>query len=260
MFYDKLLTISEAAKILGVSTSTLRRLEKENGVVEGYGLKVIYTPGGQRRYLLDEIQQLYTNQGFSGKIGFGEKSALLIRDFTAAFFEPHSLFSVQVEDQVPMVKKLIEAAKESKIPVVFSKTIYKPEVKSSKLWCKKFPSLEILKEGSPWVSSLPEIEEYEFDLVNQTPYITDFHKSPVTDFLKEREIDTLILAGVTTSGSIRATAVEGLQRGYKVIIAKEAVGDRNNSLHTSTLFDLNARYADVVSVNEIITYYNSIKK
>lgn len=259
MFYEKLLTISEAAKVLGISTSTLRRLERDNGIVDGYGLKVIYTPGGQRRYLLDEVQQLYTNQGFSGKVGFGKKAALLIRDFTIAFFEPHSLFSIQVEDQASMAIKLIEAAKESNIPVVFSKTIYNPEIESSRLWCKKFPSLEILKEDSHWISTLPELQDYEFDLVDKTPYITSFHTSPVLNFLKDKEIDTLILAGVTTSGSIRATAVEGLQRGYKVIIAKEAVGDRSNSLHTSTLIDLNARYADVLSVNEILTYQKSVK-
>ncbi|GAB3063891.1 isochorismatase family protein [Virgibacillus ainsalahensis] len=259
MFFDKLLTVSEAAKMLGISTSTLRRLEKENGIVEGYGLEVIYTPGGQRRYIFDEIQQLYTNQGFSGKTGFGEKPALLIRDFTVAFFEPHSSFSIQVKDQIAMTKKLIESAKESEIPVIFSKTIYNPEVKSSRLWCEKFPSLEILTEDSHWVSTIPEIKEYEFDVVSSTPYITALYKSNVTNFLEENQIDTIILAGVTTSGSIRATAVEGLQQGYKIIVAEEAVGDRNKLLQRSTLIDLNARYADVLSVEDILNYYNSIK-
>ncbi|MBY0221393.1 isochorismatase family protein [Sporosarcina aquimarina] len=258
MFYDKLLTISEAAKILGISTSTLRRLEKENGVVEGYGLKVIYTPGGQRRYLLDEIQQLYTSQGFSGKVGFGIKPALLVRDFTTAFFEPHSLFSISVNDQVSSTIELIEAAKESNIPVIFSKTVYKPEEEISKLWGSKFPSLEILKVESPWVIPLPEISKYNFDMINETPYITDFHNSSLNSFLKDREIDTIVLAGVTTSGSVRANAVEGLQQGYKMIVAKEAVGDRNKSIHTSALIDLNARYADVKNVKDILTYYKSI--
>src|SRR5699024_11939248 len=107
------------AKILGISTSTLRRLEKDNGVVEGYGLKVIYTPGGQRRYIFDEIQQLYTNQGFSGKIGFGEKAALIIRDFTVAFFEPHSLFSIQVKDEISKTKIIIDSAVQNNINIIF---------------------------------------------------------------------------------------------------------------------------------------------
>lgn len=255
LYYDKLVTISEAAKVLGVSTSTLRRLETENGIVEGYGLKVIYTPGGQRRYIFDEIQQLYTNQGFSGKIGFGEKPALLIRDFTNAFFEPHSTFSIQINDQVNMTNELIAMAAKINMPVIFSKTIYDPDIKSSRLWCTKFPSLEILKKDSYWTTTLPELNKFDFDLISHTPYITSLYKSSVTSYLNERKIDTLILAGVTTSGSIRATAVEGLQQGYKVIIAKEAVGDRNKSLNASSLIDMNARYTDVMSVKEIISHF-----
>src|ERR1700730_1437270 len=92
--FENLLNISDAAKLLGVSPSTLRRLEK-NGNIEEYGLKVIYTPGGQRRYIQDDIQQLYSNQGFSEQIGFGEKPAVLIRDLTIAFTDPHSQLSIK---------------------------------------------------------------------------------------------------------------------------------------------------------------------
>ncbi|GEN33570.1 MerR family DNA-binding transcriptional regulator [Aneurinibacillus danicus] len=91
--YDKLLNISDASKLLGISPSTLRRLEKD-GIVEGYGLKVIYTHGGQRRYMLDEIQQLYMQHGFSGQIGFGKRPAILIRDLTLAFTDPNSKLTI----------------------------------------------------------------------------------------------------------------------------------------------------------------------
>lgn len=259
LFFEKLLTVSEAAEMLGISTSTLRRLEKEDGTVEGYGIKVIYTPGGQRRYIFDEIQQLYTDQGFSGKIGFGVRPVLLVRDLSMAFFKSHYAFSIEVKDQIAMTKKLIESAKECGIPVILSKTIYDPEVPASRLWCEKFPSLQMLAKDSYWSSLIPEIREHEFDIVSSTPYITTLYKSSVTSFLEKNKIDTIVLAGVTTSGSIRATAVEGLQQGYRMIVAKEAVGDRNKLLQQSTLMDLNARYADVLSVEDILNYYNTIK-
>ncbi|MBP1157503.1 MULTISPECIES: isochorismatase family protein [unclassified Paenibacillus] len=253
----KLLNISDAAKLLGISASTLRRIEQD-GVVEGYGLKVIYTPGGQRRYLLDEIQQLYTQQGFSGQIGFGNKPALLIRDLTLAFTDPNSKLSIQLNEQIEATKKLVTASIANHIPVIFSKTIYDPANKFSLLWGQKFPSLHVLDRNSAWVKTHPDLDNFTYDLVNTTVHITDYYCSPVEEFLKQREIDTVILAGTTTSGSIRATAVESLERGYHVIVAEEAVGDRTETIQNTALLDLNARYADVVNVDRIIKYMNEL--
>jgi maleamate amidohydrolase len=249
--YENLLNISEAAKLLGVSPSTLRRLEK-NGVIEGYGLKVMYTPGGQRRYILDELQQLYSDQGFSGQVGFGKKPALLIRDLTIAFTESHSQLAIKIEDQLSATKQLIEEALVHNIPIIFSITIYDSTNEVSRLWCQKFPSLQILDPQSTWVNIHPALSHYSYDIINPTVHITDLYNREVNDFLKERQIDTVILAGATTSGSIRANAVDALQRGYRVIIPKEAVGDRNQTWQNSTLLDLNARYADVINLERVI--------
>jgi len=256
--YENLLNISDAAKLLGVSPSTLRRIEK-NGSIEEYGLKVIYTPGGQRRYILDEIQQLYSNQGFSGQLDFGNKSALLIRDLTIAFTDPHSQLSIMLEGQIESTKLLIEEAIKNNIPIIFSITIYEASHKVSRLWCQKFPSLQILDRHSTWVKIHQELNEFPFDIVNHTVYITDFHNNRIDDFLQSKEVDTLILAGATTSGSIRATAVDALQRGYRVVIPKEAVGDRNPTLQNTTLVDLNARYADILSLDRVLKWMRSNK-
>ncbi|WP_252319903.1 MULTISPECIES: helix-turn-helix domain-containing protein [Symbiopectobacterium] len=91
--YDKLLTVSDAAKMLGISASTLRRLE-DNGEVKTYGLKVVYTPGGQRRYLADEIQRVFSQTGFAHKIGFGSKAAILVRDVTYAYMDFDSTLAI----------------------------------------------------------------------------------------------------------------------------------------------------------------------
>lgn len=252
-----LLNISEAAKLLGISPSTLRRMES-NGTVDRYGLKVIYTPGGQRRYMLDEIQQLYTQQGFSGKLGFGKKPILLIRDLTIAFTDTNSKLSIQLDGQIESVKKLVQTAISKSIPVIFTKTIYDSSNQFSQLWGQKFPSLQVLDRNSTWVKIHPDLDGFTFDMVNATVYINDFHSSTLEEFLNLRQIDTVILAGTTTSGSIRATAVEALQRGFRVIIPKEAVGDRSDTIQSSTLLDLNARYADVIQVEEVLKYLKRI--
>lgn len=249
---QRLLNISQAAKLLGVSSSTLRRLEQD-GVVEGYGLKVIYTPGGQRRYLLDEIQQLFTREGFSGRLGFGKKPVLLLRDLVVAFMDPNSRLAIEQEGQIEACKELIELCVEKDIPVVFTRTVYEPGNAASEMWAKKFTSLNVLNEER-WIDIHPELASYPFTMVIDTPYVTDFFKSPMDEFLTTREVDTIILAGVTTSGSIRANAVDAIQRGFRVIIPQEAVGDRNQSLQTTTLLDLNGRYADVMNVSQVVNY------
>ncbi len=256
---DEFLSVSETARLLGISPSTLRRLEK-NGVVEGYGLRVNYTPGGQRRYVFDEVQSLYTNQGFSGNLGLGKRPALLIRDLTVAFTTNDSQLTVKLEEnQIKVISELIDEAIENDVPVIFSMTIYDASNKSSKLWGQKFPNIQLLDENSIWTQIHPDLADKAYSLVNKTVYITDFYKSQVEDFLIENEIDTLILAGTTTSGSIRATAVDALQHGFKVIIPKEAVADRSFAIQTFTLMDLNARYADVMTVNKVLEFLRKEK-
>ncbi len=256
--YDELLSVSETAKLLGISPSTLRRLEK-NGVVEGYGIKVIYTPGGQRRYMLEDVQQIFTQKGFSGQLGFGNKPALLIRDMTIAFTAPYSQLSIQLQDQIKFISQLIDRANELSIPVISSITYYDPAVPASRLWGIKFPSLQVLNPTSTWLDLHPDLKDKSFDLLYKTVYITDFHQSPILHFLQEKEIDTLILVGASTSGSIRATALDALQHGYRVVIPSEAVGDRSNALQTSALIDLNARYADVLNINLVLDYFTQMK-
>ena len=245
------------AKLLGVSPSTLRRLE-ENGEVKGYGIKVIYTPSGHRRYVVDEVAYLYSQRGFSGKLGFGNKPALLIRDLTVAFTDPNSKLSFNLKNQIESTIQIIEEVKKHQLPIIFSRTIYDSNNPFSQMWGKKFPSLQVLDESSTWVAIHDKLSKYSFDLINSTPYITDLYQSSVEKLLLENDVDTLILAGATTSGSIRATAIEAFQKGYHVVIPREAVGDRSEAIEHVALLDLNSRYADVVDITEVLDYVKSL--
>ena len=249
----KYLTVSEAAKLLGISASTLRRMEQD-GVVKGYGLRVIYTPGGQRRYIVDEVEYVYSQQGFSGRLGFGKKPALLIRDMTRAFTDPNSRLAIELKGQIEAVGRLAETANLLGIPVFFTKTVFDPNNRFSVLWGRKFPSLKVLDPGGSWGEIHKTLAGYVYSMVYETPYVTDFFNSPMEATLRQHQVDTVILAGATTSGSIRATAVEAFQRGFHVIIPEEAVGDRSEAIQHFTLLDLNARYADVVHLSETLEY------
>lgn len=250
--YDRLLGITEAARQLGISPSTMRRLE-ESGKLSSHGLQVIYTPGGQRRYLFNQTAHLYDREGFSDALGFGSRPVLLIRDMTMGFCEPGSPWAMEMEAQVESIQALIQVMKEKGFPVIFTYTQYDPNHSFSRLWQKKFHLIERLIPGSKWVEPHPELSKYTYDLMYGTYYISDFHGGVLSSWLDARGIDTVILAGATTAGSIRANAVDAFQTERRVIVPREAVGDRTRLLHSVTLIDLNGRYADVLSLAQTLT-------
>ncbi len=254
--YDKLLTVSDAAKMLGISASTLRRLEK-NGEVQTYGLKVVYTPGGQRRYLADEIQRIYAQTGFAGKIGFGQRAAVLVRDVTHAFMDPGSTLAINTPLDKNALHHLLSLAGDRQLPRVFTKTIHQEQHAFSRLWGKKFPSLTVLGEDAYLNRIDDALSDIPFDRQQATCYVSDLHHENLPRYLQAEGIDTLILAGATASGSIRATAIEAFQQGMHVIIPREIIGDRSPSLLNFTLLDLNARYADVMSVEEVVEWVSN---
>lgn len=256
--YDKLLTITEVAKLLGVSPSTLRRSEA-NGQVKGYGLNVVYTPGGQRRYIFDEIHDIYSKGGFSSKVGFGQHCALLIRDLTKAFITDGSRLSIKTPISIAGVDELVAAARLAEVPIVFTKTVYIEGDAFSELWARKFPAVKTLLPEAVHNAPIVEIAKVDFDRVQATSYVSDFWDTGLVDYLRDKKIDTIILMGATASGSIRATTVEGIQHGFQVIIPRETIGDRSQSLLDMTVLDLNARYADIVSVADTVQHFRSLE-
>lgn len=106
----------------------------------------------------------------------------------------------------------------------------------------------------------PDSSDKTFDFVNKHVYISDFHDQNFLNYIKEHNIDTLILAGTTTSGSIRATAVDALQHNIRVVIPREAVLNRSIAIQNFTLMDLNARYADIVNVESIYSFFKELRE
>lgn len=248
--YDKLLTVSDAAKLLGISASTLRRLE-ENGEVKTYGLKVVYTPGGQRRYLADEIQRIFTQTGFAHKLGFGTKAAILVRDVTYAYMDSGSTLAIDTPFDKEGLHRLLTLATQCGLPTVFTRTIYRPDHSFSWLWGKKYPFITTLREDAYLNQPDEALASLSFMRNYSTCYVSDFYGSDLEIWLKQQGIDTIILGGATASGSIRATAIEAFQMGFHVMIPREVIGDRSQSLLDFTLLDLNARYADVLNLQEV---------
>jgi maleamate amidohydrolase len=252
------MTITEAAKMLGISTSTLRRLEKD-GKVEGYGLNVYHTPGGQRRYSYNELEYAYRKWGVFGKIGYGKKPCIIVRDLIRAFTDPGSKSGYSsLSKVISNTKIMLKHAAESSIPVIFAITYYDPENPFSQFWASKIETNQMLLKDSIWTEIDPQLKDYPYHEIIYSPYISPFFNTELTGTLRSLDIDTLLIVGNSTSGCIRVTAIDALQNGFRPIIPKEAVMDRSEISHETALVELDAKYADIVTMEDAIQYFNSV--
>jgi maleamate amidohydrolase len=192
---------------------------------------------------------------FDGKVGYGRKPAVIVIDFTLAYTTPGSPFFAEgvvraVRDTVP----LLAAARAAGVPVIHTRVEYHPSGADGGWFVRKVPALrkmvagEKLAQIDPAVAPLPE----EVVLVKQYP--SPFFGTPLAPMLAAMGVDTLILAGCSTSGCVRAGALDGVQHGYRVIVPQECVGDRHDGPHDANLFDINAKYGDVVRRDEVVSY------
>jgi maleamate amidohydrolase len=149
---------------------------------------------------------------------------------------------------------LLAAARAAGVPVIHTRVEYHPSGADGGWFVRKVPALrkmvagEKLAQIDPAVAPLPE----EVVLVKQYP--SPFFGTPLAPMLAAMGVDTLILAGCSTSGCVRAGALDGVQHGYRVIVPQECVGDRHDGPHDANLFDINAKYGDVVRRDEVVSY------
>jgi nicotinamidase-related amidase len=140
------------------------------------------------------------------------------------------------------------------LPVHFTTTAYEEGFASAGVFIKKVPSLSHLKLGSELVQIDERIAPKSGEVVWTKQYASAFFGTSLASTLVSQNVDTLIITGCTTSGCVRASAVDSCQNGFRTIIVEEAVGDRSQNAHQSNLFDLDAKYADVVSLGDVEKY------
>lgn len=196
---------------------------------------------------------------FDGTVGFGAKPALVIIDFTLAYTTPGSAFYGEgvvraVRDTVP----LLAAARAAGIPVIHTKVMYHPSGADGGWFVRKVPALRKLVPGEPLAEIDPAVAPLPEEVVIVKQYPSPFFGTPLAPMLATLGVDTLILAGCSTSGCVRAGALDGVQHGYRVIVPRECVGDRHDGPHDANLFDINAKYGDVLGRDEVIAYLSGL--
>ncbi len=205
----------------------------------------------------ESLKQNYSGV-FDGRIGYGRKPAVVVVDFINAYTTPGSaLYAPPVIDAVRETVDLLDIARRSGILVVYTRVIYSPHGLDGGIWVQKVPALRKLVEGEPLADIVPELPPAPQDVVINKQYASAFFGSPLSALLTSQGVDTLIVTGCSTSGCVRATAVDGMQYGFRVIIPRECVGDRRPEPHEANLFDIDSKYGDVVSKAEVLEYLAS---
>ena len=184
--------------------------------------------------------------------GVGNSPALVVVDMCKGFIDPSSPLGFDCPELVTSNIQLVKKFREKKLPIFFTTTIYRDN-KEAKIFRKKLPALNILQPNSPEVSFLDELSPTNEDTLIEKKFASAFFETNLADHLKKLHVDTLIITGVTTSGCVRATALDSLQNNFLTIIVEDCVGDRNLDAHKANLFDLNTKYADVIHSSKIFT-------
>ena len=206
----------------------------------------------------EEARRVYAAARLGESVTLGERPGVLVVDFSCGFTDPECALGSDVTAEVEATKRLLDAARAKGLPVVFTTIGFEPRLTDGGLWLQKVPTLAELQLGGRWVEIDPRLERQEGETVIVKKGASAFFGTNLVAVLNALRVDTVVLCGATTSGCIRATAIDLLQNGWPTIVPRECVGDRAQAPHEANLFDIDAKYADVVSLEEALGYLESV--
>jgi len=196
--------------------------------------------------------------GFGGELGYGRRAALILIDLMHGYFDEGSTFQLPSSDCLASACRVLEAARASGTMVVHTKVVLGPDAVDAGVFLKKIPALRAYIGENPTNELMPEVAPLASELVVVKQYASAFFGTSLASTLQASGVDTLIITGVSTSGCVRATGLDAVQHGFIPKIVRDAVGDRGPGPHEANLYDLQAKYADVVSEREIIEYFATL--
>jgi nicotinamidase-related amidase len=205
----------------------------------------------------EAAREVYERAGLGQALGRGERPVVLVVDFSCGFTDPECRLGADLTPEIAATKRLLDAARARGLPVIFT-TIGFEGGRDGSLWLQKAPALADLELGGGWVDIDPRLERREDEIVLVKKGASAFFGTNLVSILVNLGADTVVLCGATTSGCIRATAIDLLQNGFPAIVPRDCVGDRAQAPHEANLFDIQAKYGDVVSVDEAIAYVESV--
>jgi nicotinamidase-related amidase len=199
-------------------------------------------------------QKFFKSRGFGRTLGFGERPAVVVVDLINGFTRREMPLGSDLDSEIEATVKLLQAARAVSLPIFFTTAYYEEDLADAGVWQRKTPNLATLKRGTNAVELDARLKRRDHEAVIVKKYASAFFGTDLASRLTSQRVDTVVLAGCTTSGCVRATAVDALQSGFIPVVVREAVGDRSERAHEQSLFDLGQKYADVVDLNSALEH------
>lgn len=205
-----------------------------------------------------DLNSDYEAAGFGGTLVPGTRPALILIDFARAYFDRDCGLYAGVEAQRAAADKLADAARAAGVPVVFTRVEYRTPADGGQFY-RKVPALKAFDTGNPLGDFTPELSPQPDDIVITKRYPSAFFGTDLAERLHMAGIDTLLIAGLSTSGCVRATTVDALCHGVVPLVVEDACGDRDRGVHDATIFDLRTKYAEIWESSESLVYLQRLE-
>ncbi len=204
----------------------------------------------------ESLQDNYARGGFGQSMPWGRRPALLVIDFVRAYLVPDSPLYAGVEQARTECVTLLQAARRAGIPVLHTRVEFQPGGRDGGVFFRKLPALSCFEAGRhPELAAFAEgLDPVAGETVVTKQYASAFFGTSLASTLTALGVDTVLIAGLSTSGCVRASAVDACQHGFVPVVVREAVGDRASGPHEANLFDLQAKYAEVAALATVLEY------
>jgi nicotinamidase-related amidase len=212
--------------------------------------------------MTESLQANYARGGFGQSLAFGRRPALLVIDFVRAYLVKGSPLYAGVEAARDGAEALLRASRAAGLPIVHTNVVYQSGGRDGGVFFRKVPALSCFEAGAhPELAAFAEgLEPVAGETVISKQYASAFFATSLASTLTALGVDTVLIAGLSTSGCVRASAVDCVQHGFVPVVVRDAVGDRAREPHEANLFDLQAKYAEVVTLDVARRYLESLRQ
>lgn len=205
-----------------------------------------------------EALSVYKRQNIGNPSGFGSAPALLVVDFVNGFNDPAMFGGGNIPQAIAQTAKLLAAARRLTLPVAFTRVVYADDGSDASVFTLKLPGLLALTEKAKASQVVDALAPAPGELIVRKVQPSAFFGTGLVGWLARKRVDTLLVTGCTTSGCVRASVIDSMSHNFKTVVVSDCVGDRAIAPHEANLFDMEQKYADLMTCDEVIARLQSM--
>jgi maleamate amidohydrolase len=205
------------------------------------------------------LREQYRLAGFGGRVGWGERPAVLVIDMARAWVDPSEQLGSDLDAVANEISRVLGVGRAIPIPVFFTTMAYDPQSEIGEVLKRKTPHCLTMTRGSANVALIGELERRQGEALIEKPHASAFFGTNLLSILVGQSIDTVVIVGCSTSGCIRSTCESAFNYGMHAVVPRQAVGDRSPSAHETALFDIDNRFADVCEIGDVLAHLEQMR-